>query len=101
MSKTLIYFPLLPISFIRLKISETEGNNSIRQNSPKTIIIIMLKMFIALLNPNRLYKSKPINISIIIAFGKTPNQNSLREERPLKSNARVKNNLNALEIVIL
>ena len=89
------------MSCIRLNINEIEGKNSIIQNREKSEIMMMLNVFIVLSKPRRLYKSKPISPSIIMAFGKTPSQNSGREERPLKSKVRVKNNLKALNIVIL
>lgn len=75
--------------------SDMDGTNSIRQNSPNTISINMLNGFIIGLNPAKLQMSNAIRISIIIALGNTPSQNSLREERPLKSNVRTKNNLKA------
>lgn len=90
----------MPTSCILLKISEIDGSNSIRQNIANKTIIDILNGFIGEEKPNRLKRSKPINFNIIIALGSTPSQNSLREERPPKSNARVKNNLKAVIIVI-
>lgn len=85
---------------MRLKIKDTDGTSSIKQNNAKIIIIAMLKLFIVLLKPNKPKISKPISASIITAFGKTPSQNSLLDDLPLKSNARKKNNIKAFFIVI-
>lgn len=100
MKSTSIFQPLLPISCIRLKISDIDGTSSIKQNIPKTISIIMLKTLIVGEKQSKLITSKPISKSIMIAFGKTPSQNSFRDDLPLKSNALTKNNLKAINIVI-
>lgn len=60
----------------------------------------MLKVLTGEAKPTNEYTSKPISKSMIIAFGKTPSQNSFLELLPLKSHARVKNNLKAVNIVI-
>lgn len=100
MKSTSIFQPLLPISCIRLNISDIDGTSSIKQNNTKTISIIMLKTLIAGEKQSKLIKSNPISKSIMIAFGKTPSQNSFRDDLPLKSNALTKNNLKAINIVI-
>ena len=80
-NSTKIYLPLLPMSCIRLKIREIDGSSSIKPNNAKSIIIITLNVFIAVSNPVSAYASKPIRINIIMALGKTPNQNSLTNVR--------------------
>lgn len=95
-----MYAPLLPISCILLKIRDIDGTASARQNSPKRIIIVMLKAFIVPENAVREKTSKPASAIMIIALGNTPSQNSLRDERPAKSSPRLKNNLNALFTVM-
>ncbi len=89
------------MSCIRLIISEMDGNSSIKQNRVKNKIIAMLKVFSVGEKPSKLYINKPIKISIIIALGKIPFQNSSRDVRPLKLKERTKNNLNACIVVIV